>query len=98
MFEDRLRKWVFVGLGVLFAVQLYFVQELVAALLLFGALFLAFAAVASLIFVVHEGGQRAVGWAELQWRATLANSRRVLAFASAFSKKPSHHPHSRPVP
>ncbi len=98
MFEDRLRKWVFVALAVLFAVQLYFVQELVAALLLFGALFLAFAVVAALVFLMHEGGQRAVAWTETQWRAMLVYSRRVLAFASAFSKKPSHHPHSRPAP
>ena len=92
MFGDRLRKWVFVGLGALFVVQLYFVQELVAALLLFGALFLAVAVVASLIFVAHEGGQRAVAWIELQSHAVFANSRRVLAFASAFSKKPSPRP------
>jgi len=92
MFEDRLRKWVFVGLGVLFVMQLYFVQELVAALLLFGALFLALAVVASLIFVVHQGGQRAVAWIESRSHAMLGNSRRVLAFASAFSKKPSPRP------
>ncbi len=98
MSEDRLRKWVFISLGVLFAAQLYFVRELFAALFLFAATFLVIAVFASLVYVLHEGGQRATAWAETHGRALFAGSRRALALAEALSKKPSHHPHSNPAP
>jgi Na+/proline symporter len=93
MNEDRLRKWVFIALGVLCAAQLYFVQELFAALLLFGVIFLAVAIFSALIFLTHEGGQRAVAWVEVQRRAAHAIFMRTFAFASAVSKKPSPRPH-----
>ena len=98
MFRDQLRKWVFISLGVLFLAQLYFVQELFAALLFFAAIFLAIATFVALVYLVTEGGQRAVAWTETQWRALLAGSRRALAFSEALSKKTSPRPHSDPAP
>ena len=93
MNEDRLRKWVFIALGVLFAAQMYFVQELFAALLLFGAIFLVVATFSALLFLMQKGGQRTVAWVEVQGRAAQTNFRRVLSFAGALSKKPSPRPH-----
>jgi hypothetical protein len=98
MVEDRLRKWVFVALAVLFAIQLYFVQELVAALLLFGAVFLVFAILASLIILLQKGSRRGLMWIESRLPSAFANSRRAMAFAVVLSKTTFHRPHSRPAP
>jgi uncharacterized membrane protein len=98
MNEDRLRKWVLISLAVLFAAQLYLVQELFAALFLFAATFLVLAVFAGVVYLLHEGGQRAVAWVETQSKGRFANSPRAPAFAPALSKKPSPHPHSNPAP
>ena len=96
--EDRLRKWVFICLGLLFAAQLYFVRELFAALFLFAASFLAIAIFAGVIFLVHEGGTRLIAWAEVHCQPLVAGPRRALAYAVTLSKKPFLRPHSPPAP
>jgi hypothetical protein len=103
MHEDRLRKWVFASLIVIFAAQLYLVRELFAALLLFALTSVAIVVFAGMIFLMHEGGQRAIAWVETHWRTPTVSARefvstpRVEAYVSALSKKPSPRPHSSPA-
>ena len=52
------------GLAALEAMQLYYVQEMLAALLLFAALFAVAAIVALIFFVVDWAGESALAWAE----------------------------------
>jgi hypothetical protein len=62
--ESKARKWLWFALAALVAVQLYYVQEMLAALVLFSVVFAVVAIVALVVFVVDWAGQNAVAWAE----------------------------------
>jgi len=98
MNEDRLRRWVLLALGAAFALHIYFVQELLAALLLLGAAFLAIALLTVVIWLMQGGGQRAVAWVEVRVRSSYTVLRRGFALAAELSRKIFHRPHSRPAP
>lgn len=63
--KDVSRKWIWAALAVAgLAVQAYFVRELLAALILFAALFAVLAAGGLLLYLVQVGGTRAMAVAE----------------------------------
>jgi hypothetical protein len=63
--KDVFRKWIWVALAAsALAVQAYFVRELLAALILFAALFAVLAAGGLLLYLVQVGGTRAMAVAE----------------------------------
>lgn len=53
--KDNSRKWMWGFLGVVVALQTYFVWELLAALALFAAGFAAIAAVIGSLYMMHKG-------------------------------------------
>src|SRR5579863_4755347 len=55
---NKAGKWLWIGLAALAAIQLYFVRELLAALLLFTILFAIVAFVAVVLYVIDQAGQR----------------------------------------
>lgn len=63
---NKAGKWLWIGLAALAAIQLYFVRELLAALLLFTILFAIVAFVAVVVFVIDQAGQRTMAWVEPQ--------------------------------
>ena len=69
MSPARARKWLWRILLALVALQAYFVRELLAALILFSALFVAVAAVVGIFFLLREAGQRTLAWAEAGLRS-----------------------------
>ena len=61
---NKNRKWLWYGLAALAALRLYYVQEMIAALLLFSILFAVAVMVALVLFTVDWASQSAVAWAE----------------------------------
>ena len=57
-------KWVWITLVLLPAIRLYYIQEMIAALLIFSVLFAVVATVALIIFLLDRASDRTVAWAE----------------------------------
>ena len=92
--EKKVRTWMWVGLVALVALQLYFVQEMLAALMLFTAVFAIFAIAALVLYLVDRAGQWGLGWAGQHAHPAAQLARRGWAAAEDFSKKPFHRPRS----
>jgi hypothetical protein len=92
--ESKARKWMWVGLVAVVAVQIYFVQELLAALILFTGLFVVLAIAAGVLYLVDRAGQWGLGWAGQHGRPVVQLARRGWAAAEELSKKPFHRPRS----
>jgi hypothetical protein len=78
------RKWLWIGIAAFAALQLYFVQEMIAALLIFSALFAVVAGVALILFLLDVASQRTLTWAEPQTKlaARYARTRGALLVSS----------------
>ena len=85
--KKKARKWMWVGLAAFVALQIYFVHEMLAALILFTGLFVVCAIVALVLYVIDRAGQWGLGWAGHQ-------ARRGLNLAEDISKKQIRRPHS----
>jgi hypothetical protein len=81
------RKWVWIGIIAFIALQIYFVQEMIAALILFTGAFVVFAIVAGLFYLVDRASQRGLTWMGRQ-------ARHGLAAAEEVSKKHLRRPRS----
>ena len=66
--SDKLRtptmKWVWIGLSAIPALRIYYVREMVAALMIFTILFVAGAIVVLVLFLLDLASQRLLSWAE----------------------------------
>jgi len=82
--NSNARKWLWIGIAAFAALQLYFVQEMIAALLIFSALFAVVAGVALILFLLDVASQRTLTWAEPQTKiaARYARSRGVSFLSS----------------
>ena len=58
-------RWMFLAIGVLGALNLYFVQQLIAAFLIFSALFACLACFLVIVFLIDHVARTALGWAEV---------------------------------
>jgi cytosine/uracil/thiamine/allantoin permease len=92
--EKKARKWMWVGLAAFVALQIYFVQEMLAALLLFAGVFVIVAVIALLIYLVDRAGQWSIGWAGERARPAMQLARRGWILAEEISKKPFRRPRS----
>lgn len=95
--EVKARKWMWFGLAALAAAQLYYVQEMLAALLLFAILFAAAAMVALILYLVDRAGESALEWAEPRV-AHAAKSVRISPLLEEASKRLHHRPRSQTAP
>jgi hypothetical protein len=57
-------KWTWIGLGALPAIHFYYVQEMIAALIMFSVLFVGAAIVVLIIFLLDRASQHVMTWAE----------------------------------
>src|ERR1019366_10127150 len=85
--EKKAQKWMWIGLAALVALRMYFVQELLAALVLFTIAFVVFAIIALMLYLVDRAGQWGLGWAGQHSGPTIELARRGLALAKDISKK-----------
>jgi cytosine/uracil/thiamine/allantoin permease len=92
--EKKARKWMWVGLAAFVALQIYFVREMLAALMLFAGVFVIVAVVALAIYLLDRAGQWSIGWAGEQARPAMQLVRRGWILAEELSKKPFRRPRS----
>jgi sugar phosphate permease len=88
--ERKARKWLGVAIIAVVALQIYFVQEMIAALILFTGVFVVCAAIALVLYLVDRAGRWGLGLAEQQ-------TKRALVAAEEISKKQLRRPRSEPA-
>ena len=82
--------WAGIAVAALAAVQLYFVQEMLAALFIFTIVFAVVASVFLMLWLIDRAGQRTLAWAEPQTRELARLARRGVAIAEELGKKWTH--------
>jgi len=91
--NQKVQKWVWLGLAGFIAIQIYYVREMLAALVIFAVVFGFGAAVAFILFLLDHASQRTVEWAEPQAkRAAQAARRGLVHLEEEISKKLPHRP------
>jgi hypothetical protein len=65
-------RWTLLAIGVLGGLNLYFVQQMIAAFLIFSALFACLAGILLVVFLIDYVGQASLGWAEAIFRKSLS--------------------------
>jgi len=88
--ERKARKWLGIAVVAIVALQIYFVQEMIAALILFTGVFLVCAAIALVLYLVDRAGRWGLGMAEQQ-------AKRAFVAAEEISKKQLRRPRSEPA-
>ena len=88
--EKKTRKWLWIVVVAFIALQIYFVQEMLAALMLFTGVFIVFAFGALILYLIDRAGQWGLDWAGNQ-------ARRGLTAAEEISKKHHRRPRSEPA-
>jgi hypothetical protein len=88
--ERKARKWMWIALGVFTALQIYFVRELLAALMLFTGIFIVCAILALVLYLVDRASRWGLGVAGNQ-------AKRALTVAEEISKKQLRRPRSEPA-
>jgi uncharacterized membrane protein (UPF0136 family) len=88
--EQKARKWLWIAIGVMGALQIYFVRELLAAFMLFTGVFIICAMVALVLYLIDRASQ---------WGLDLAGqqAKRALVAAEEISKKQLRRPRSEPA-
>ena len=87
---DKARKWMWLVLATLVAMQSYFVLELLAALLLFTFGFVVLGAIALAVYGFRKASGRGLAWTQRVGAA-------VLAIAEEVSRKLLRRPRSEPA-
>jgi uncharacterized membrane protein (UPF0136 family) len=88
--ERKARKWLWVALGAFVALQVYFVQELLVAFMLFTGIFILCAVIALALYLVDRASRWGLGLAGHQ-------AKRALVAAEEISKKQLRRPRSEPA-
>lgn len=96
--ERKTRKWIWIAVGSFIALQIYFVQELLAALALFTGVFILFGMIALVLYLIDRAGQWGLGWAGKQARPAVKLARKSLTVVEEVSKKPFRRPRSETAP
>jgi hypothetical protein len=63
-FLRKMTMWIGIGFIVIEATGIYYVQEMIAALIIFSALFLVMAMLALIVFLLDRASERLTAWAE----------------------------------
>ena len=85
--EKKARKWMWIGLAVVAALQFYYVQEMIAAFVVLGVVFALIAGAGLLVFLVDRASARTLTWAELSGLTILRTARRGMHFAGTLAAK-----------
>jgi hypothetical protein len=88
--ERKARKWLWIAIAVFVALQIYFVRELLAALMLFTGIFVICATVALVFYLIDRASRWGLGFAGHQ-------AKRALVAAEEISKKQLRRPRSEPA-
>ena len=88
--ERKARKWLWIAIGAFVALQIYFVQELLVAFMLFTGIFIVCAIVALALYLVDRASRWGIGLAGHQ-------AKRAFVAAEEISKKQLRRPRSEPA-
>jgi hypothetical protein len=58
------KRWIWIGLAAVPTIRFYYVQEMIAALIIFSVFFLVVSTVVLIIFLLDRASQQIVVWAE----------------------------------
>ena len=86
-FDKKARKWMWIVLLTFGALQLYYVQAMLAALFLFTVVFAVFAVLALVLYGFDRAAQWSFGWAGQHTRVTIAAAGRGWRLPEEASKK-----------
>jgi hypothetical protein len=95
--KDGRRKWMWLFLGVLAALQLYAVRELLAAFALFILGFGAIAVVVLSLYAFHKTWEAGVAWMAASRHPVFLFARRGVAAVEDWGRRPFRRPGSEPV-
>ncbi len=93
----KARKWMWIGLVAFVAMQIYFVREMLAALMLFTGLFVILAMIALAFYLAGRAGQWSLEWTEQRARPAFQLARRGWTLAEDLSKKTFRRLRSEPA-
>ena len=85
--EKKARKWMWICLAVVAALQLYYVREMIAAFVVLGVVFALIGGAGMLVFLVDRASGRTLTRAEMSELAILRTARRRVHFAGALAAK-----------
>ncbi len=95
--KDKLRKWMWLLLVVLAAVQVYAVRELLAAFALFVLGFGAVACCVGVLYFLHKAWEAGVGWAVASRHPVFLVTRRWVSVVEDWAWRPLRRPDSEPA-
>jgi predicted MFS family arabinose efflux permease len=95
--KDNLRKWMWLFLVVLAALQLYAVRELLAAFAIFLLGFTAIALCIGMLYFVHKSWEAGVRWAVASKHPVFLAARRGVAAVENWARTPLRRPDSEPA-
>jgi hypothetical protein len=76
--EKKARKWMWIALAAVAALQFYYVQEMIAAFVVLGVLFALVAGASLLVVLVDRARARTLSWAEMSAMAIFSTARRAV--------------------
>jgi len=91
--EQKARRWMWISLAIVAALQFYYVQEVIAAFVVLGVLFALVAGAGLLVFLVDRASARTLTRAELCVLAILRTPRRGMNFVATLTAR--RQPHER---
>src|ERR1019366_991510 len=94
--EKKVGKWMWMGVLAFVALQIYFVQEMLAALMLFAGVFALLALVALGLYLIDGAGQWSLEWAGKHAGPALQLARRGWARGEERRKKLCRQPRPKP--
>ena len=95
--KDSLRKWMWLFLGVLAALQLYAVRELLAAFALFALGFGAIAFCVGFLYFLQKTWEAGVARAAASQHPVMLAARHGVAAVEDWTRRPIHRPDSEPA-
>jgi uncharacterized membrane protein YraQ (UPF0718 family) len=96
LFQRKTQKWILLGLALLVWLQVYYVQEMIAALIVFSVLFVAVCLVLLVIFLLDRASQHTVTWAKPGAARVAQAARRGVAIAEELTRKQNPEPTGEP--
>jgi hypothetical protein len=95
--KDNWRKWMWMFLGVIAALQLYFVRELLAAFALFALGFAGIAACLASLYLAQKGWESGVARLAASQNSWVLAARRATAVSEEWVRRPLRRPDSEPA-
>ena len=95
--STKIQKWMWAGLGALVAFQLYFVREMVAALLLFTLAFLVFAGIALVLYLLEQASHWSLDWVSAHAQTSIQLARHTWIRIEDLTRRQLHRIRSEPA-